>query len=137
MYFDEISIGDKVVTRKRTITGSEIDLICAMTGLDLPGFLEDEFAKNYGFRARVCPGAYVMACAYGLLVEHGFLSHAIAWASSGEVRLKRPVHPGDRIYVEAEVLNKKETRHKDRGLITYTFVIKNQNDEEVIVTQNT
>lgn len=54
MYFEEIEIG-KVCKPEITkpITGTEIDLVAQMSGMDLPGFLNADFARNPGFKDRV------------------------------------------------------------------------------------
>ncbi|MGE5789735.1 MAG: hypothetical protein ACM33C_02610, partial [Syntrophaceae bacterium] len=85
MYFDEIEIG-KVYrpTVTKPITGTEIDLVAQISGMDLPGFLDSEFAKGKGFKDRVTPGFYIMASMMGLMAKHGFMADAI-WVSATDI----------------------------------------------------
>lgn len=134
MFFEEVQEGYSFKTRTKPITGTEIDIIAQMSGMDLPGFLDDDFAKGWGFKARVVPGAYLIACMMGLMAKQGFLEDAV-WTAADGITWKTPAHPGDKIYAESEVLAKKEM--KRGGLVTYKWTIKNQNDDVVAQGQNT
>jgi acyl dehydratase len=135
MYFEEIEIGKvyrPAVTKP--ITGTEIDIVAQMSGMDLPGFLNADFARNMGFKDRVTPGIYIIAGMMGLLAKHGFLADAI-WVGATDISFKTPVFPGDRISAEVEVLNKKAG--KRGGLITYKWKIQNQEGKLVAEGVNT
>jgi acyl dehydratase len=135
MYFEEIEIG-KVYKPEVTkpITGTEIDIVAQMSGMDLPGFLNADFARNMGFKDRVTPGIYIIAGMMGLLAKHGFLADAI-WVAATDISFKTPVFPGDRISAEVEVLNKKAG--KRGGLITYKWKIQNQEGKLIAEGTNT
>ena len=105
-----------------------------MSGMDLPGFLDAGFAKSKGFKDRVTPGIYVMACMMGLMAKHGFLSDAI-WVSATDIAFKTPVFPGDRLSAEAEVVGKKEG--KRGGPVTYRWTVTNQDGKLVAQGVNT
>jgi acyl dehydratase len=55
----------------------------------------------------------------------------MAWLG-GEVRVVAPVLEGDTIRVEVEVVDKRETRKPDRGIVTYRHRVVNQRDEVVL-----
>ena len=135
MYFEEIEIG-KVYKPEVTkpITGTEIDIVAQMSGMDLPGFLNADFARNMGFKDRVTPGIYIIASMMGLLAKQGFLADAI-WVAATDISFKTPVFPGDRISTEVEVLKKKEG--KRGGLITYKWKIQNQEGKPIAEGVNT
>jgi len=135
MYFEEIEIG-KVYKPEVTkpITGTEIDIVAQMSGMDLPGFLNADFARNMGFKDRVTPGIYIIASMMGLLAKQGFLADAI-WVAATDISFKTPVFPGDRISTEVEVLKKKEG--KRGGLITYKWKIQNQEGKPIAEGINT
>ncbi|MBW2560509.1 MAG: MaoC family dehydratase [Deltaproteobacteria bacterium] len=130
MFFEEINEGDvfrPAITK--SITGTEIDIVAQLSGMDLPGFLDAEFAKGWGFRDRVTPGPYLIACLIGLLAQHGFLADAV-WTGATDISWRTPVCPGDRLSTEITVIRKKEAK-RGGGFITYKWVLKNQNDELV------
>ena len=135
MYFEEIEIG-KVYRAEVTkpITGTEIDLVAQMSGMDLPGFLNADFARNMGFKDRVTPGIYIIASMMGLMAKHGFLADAI-WVGATDISFRTPVFPGDRLSAEVEVVSKKEG--KRGGFITYKWTINNQEKKLVAQGVNT
>ena len=135
MYFEEVEIG-KVYKAEVTkpITGTEIDFVAQMSGMDLPGFLSTDFAKSKGFKDRVTPGVYIMASMMGLMAKQGFLADAI-WVSATDISFRAPVFPGDRLSAEVEVLSKKEG--KRGGPITYKWTINNQDGKLVAQGVNT
>jgi len=135
MYFEEIEIG-KVYksTVTKPITGTEIDLVAQMSGMDLPGFLSAEFAKSKGFKDRVTPGIYVIASMMGLMAKQGFLADAI-WTGATDISFRTPAFPGDRLSAEVEVISKKEG--KRGGFVTYKWTINNQEGKLVAQGVNT
>jgi len=135
MFFEEVEEG-KVYTSPITkpITGTEIDLVAQMSGMDLPGFLDAEFAKGWGFKDRVTPGAYLIACMFGLMAKQGFLTDAV-WVGSENISFRTPALPGDKLLAEGEVVGKKPT--KRGGMVTYKWTLKNQMDEVVATGTNT
>ena len=130
MFFEEIKEGETYKsTTTKPITGTDIDFIAQLSGMDLPGFLDGEFAKKWGFKDRVTPGPYLIASMMGLMAKHGFLADAV-WTGATDISWRTPVHPGDRISAEFEVVNKKESR-RGGGFITYKWKIVNQDDKLV------
>jgi acyl dehydratase len=50
----------------------------------------------------------------------------------GELRIVAPVLQDDTIRVEVEVVDKRETKKPDRGIVTYRHRVLNQRDEVVL-----
>jgi acyl dehydratase len=136
MYFEDVEVGKvyKAVVAK-PITGTEIDIVTQISGLDLPGFLDAEFAKSKGFKDRLTPGVYTMACMMGLMAKHGFLSDAV-FIGATDISFKAPVFPGDRISAAVEVLGKKEGK-RGGGPITYKWTVENQEGKLIAQGVNT
>ena len=125
MYYEDVEEGKTYKTeRPKPITGTEIDLVAQLAGLDLPGFLDASVAKAWGFRDRVTPGPYILACFFGLMSKQGFLSNAI-WMGAEQISFKSPVFPGDKLSAEAEVLSKKPSK-RGGGPVTYRLRVTNQ-----------
>jgi len=55
----------------------------------------------------------------------------MAWLG-GEVKVVAPVLEGDTIYVEIEIVDKRETKKPDRGIVTYKHRVLNQRGETVM-----
>jgi acyl dehydratase len=136
MLYEEVEVGKTYVSNiKKPITGSEIDFVTQLSGLDHPGFLDAEFAKTLGFKDRATPGFYILGAMMGLLYKGGFLADAAIWTGSTNLSFKTPVFPGDTISAEAKVVSKRATRRF--GLVTYDWTIRNQRDEVVATGTNT
>jgi len=136
MYYEEFEL-NKVYRAdiSKTITGTEIDLVAQLSGLDLPGFLNPEIAKSMGFKDRVAPGPYVQACGIGLMARQGFLSRAILVHVDG-LSFKKPVYPGDKITAETEVTEKKSSA-RGVGFVTYKMRVMNQENTLILEATQT
>ncbi len=54
MFFEEVEIGGTYKAEvTKPITGTEIDIIAQMSGMDLPGFLNGDFARSKGYKDRL------------------------------------------------------------------------------------
>ena len=125
MYYEDVEVG-KVYKEDcaKTITGTEIDFVAQLSGLDLPGFLDAEVAKKWGFKNRVTPGPHILACMFGLMARQGFLSNAL-WMGAEQISFKSPVFPCDKISAEVEVLSMKPSK-RGGGPVTYSWRVTNQ-----------
>ncbi len=131
MYFEDVEIGKVYKAEfRKPITGTEIDIIAQISGMDLPGFLNAEHAKQYGFKDRVTPGPYLFCCMVGLMAKQGYLSDAVMMGTR-EISFKAPVFPGDRLSAETEPIEKKESR-RGGGSVTYKWRVSR---EETIVVE--
>ena len=75
MFYEEFEPDKPVTTRKRVVTGTDIDLFTAITGTLNPLFLSDEFAQDAGQKARLTPGPLLLSFAIGLSYQTGILDH--------------------------------------------------------------
>jgi acyl dehydratase len=129
-YFDEISVGDKVTSRGRTITEADI-LNFAMLSADwFPLHTDAEYAKGSMFGERIAHGLLVLSAASGLVPPQA--PYTIAFYGMDRVRFINPTRIGDTIHVEAEVIEKEE-RSEQSGIVTYRQTVKNQSDKDVAV----
>lgn len=128
MYFEDIEIGKTYKSEiSKPITGSEIDIVAQLSGMDLPGFLDPEFAKGWGFKDRVTPGPYIFACMVGLMAKQGFLADAVM-VGVDSIRFKNPAYPGDKLTAEVEAKSKKESK-RGGGTCSYDWKVYNQNKD--------
>ncbi len=71
------------------------------------------------FKTRVAPGVLTFALAEGLTLQTGILHGTGLALLSYDVRVLAPVLAGDTITVEIEVLDRRETKKPDRGVVTF------------------
>jgi acyl dehydratase len=100
-----------------------------------PFHLDEAAARRSIFGGLTTSGWHTASVTMRLLVESelrpagGFIG-----AGLDECRWPRPVHPGDELRVECEVMEVRTSRSRpDRGLIKLRMTTLNQDDEPVLV----
>lgn len=133
-YFEEVNIGDKFVTPRRTITEADIVLYAGLSGdYSLP-HTDEEFCKKTPFKTRMAHGILTLAITSGLWVRLRIFE-GTGLANLGQtIRFTAPVYPGDTIYADIEIIKKKEMG-KGRGAITLKADTKNQDGKEVMTQE--
>lgn len=101
-----------------------------------PFHVDEAAAAANPLFGRLCAsGMHTMAMAH-LLQMRGFSGiglHPLAGVGMDELRLHRPVFPGDTLHIEVEITETRELRSRtDRGLLNYLTRVINQNDETVM-----
>jgi 3-hydroxybutyryl-CoA dehydratase len=130
-YFDDFEMGDKTVSKGRTITEADIVLFAAFSGDWHQLHTDIEYAKKGPFGERIAHGFLVLTVASGLMPLEGMA--ILAFYGMDEVRFLGPTKIGDTIHVEMEVLEKKEKNEKS-GVVSFKTSIKNQKDEDLSVS---
>ncbi|MBI4283134.1 MAG: MaoC family dehydratase N-terminal domain-containing protein [Chloroflexi bacterium] len=131
MYYEEFNLGDQFTTRPRVVTATEMDSFAISTGAVNPLFLDDKFAKTRGLEKRVAPGLLTLSLAVGLMYALGLFDHIIALLSLN-VNFLASVTAGDEIKGRIEVVEKRETKQKDRGIVVLTLNCQNQEGKPVL-----
>jgi 3-hydroxybutyryl-CoA dehydratase len=130
-YLDDIAVGDTSVSRRRTITETDIVQFAMFTGDWHPIHTVVPYAEaDPRFGQRIAHGALVISVALGL-VE--FWPEAMrAFYGLDRLRFVHPTHIGATLRVETEVL---AIRHRpDRtGVVTYRFVVRDEEGHELCV----
>src|SRR5574337_610346 len=118
-YFDELNPGDHFKhALGRTVTEADNTLFCALTMNTQPLHVNEDFAAKTQFGQRIVNGIYTLGLVVGLTVAD--LTEGTIIANLGYERVvhPNPVFHGDTIYVETDVLDKRESASKpDRGLV--------------------
>jgi acyl dehydratase len=131
--FEEHEIGALHRTLARTVSETDIVSFVNLCGFNEPLFYDMEYVKRASvFGRRAAPGALTFALSEGLVMQTGLIhGTGMAWLG-GEVRVSAPVLEGDTIRVEVEIVDKRETKKADRGIVTYRHRVLNQRDEVVL-----
>jgi acyl dehydratase len=131
--FERHEVGAIYRTLARTVSETDIVNFVNQCGFTEPLFLDMEYVKRESvFGRRAAPGALTFAFSEGLIMQTGLIhGTGMAWLG-GELRVVTPVLEGDTIRVEVEVLDKRETRKPDRGIVTCRHRVLNQRDEIVL-----
>jgi len=127
--FDELAVGDREYSARRTITEADIVTWCSHTGDRFWLHTDVVAAEQSAFGQRIAPGIMVFAFATGLGVPADSQT-IIANYGTDRLRYPRPTFIGDSIRLAIEVLEKEE-RDDSSGVVTFRWDAVNQNGTTV------
>lgn len=130
-YFDDIAVGQTMVTRGRTITETDIVSFAALTGDYNPMHTNAEYMKQHPMGQRVAHGMLTLSYAVGQLYQLGFMERTVLAFRGLEMKFSLPVFIGDTLHVRLTVAEKKEMRRLGGGIITAEVKILNQDGKAV------
>ncbi|MBX3175026.1 MAG: phenylacetic acid degradation bifunctional protein PaaZ [Gemmatimonadaceae bacterium] len=133
--FDELHIGDTLLTGTRTITLDDIVKFAELSGDKFYAHMNDEEARSNGiFEGRVAHGYFIVSAAAGLFVEPS-LGPVLANYGLENLRFTKPVYPGDTIQVRLTVKQKTAKATVDdgipQGVVEWDVEVMNQDKEPV------
>ncbi len=130
-YFEEMEIGQTMVTRARTITESDIVQFAALTGDYNPMHTDAEFTKKHPVGQRVAHGLLTVSYAVGQIYQLGLMERTILTFRSLEMKFSQPVFIGDTIHAQLTITEKKEMRRLGGGHVAAEIKIINQEGKTV------
>ena len=131
--YEQHAIGATYQTLNRTVSETDIVSFVNLCGFTEPLFMDMEYiARESIFKRRAAPGALTFALSEGLIMQTGLIHGTGMAYLGGELRVVAPVLEGDTLTVHVEVVDKRETKKADRGIVTYRHRIVNQRGELVL-----
>lgn len=126
---EEFNIGDEFPPIIKKMTQEKINAYVSTVEDFNPIHVDVEYAKKTPFKGTIAPGYQYMAYISELMARE----FGKGWYVGGilDVRLTKPVRPGDLLFTRAKVIEKKEDSAR-KSVVCEVRVI-NQNNEEVIV----
>jgi acyl dehydratase len=126
-YLEEFGVGDVYQHwPAKTVTESDDHLFCLITMNHHPLHLNDVYAAQSQQGRNVVVGPLVYSLALGMSVSD-VSGKAIANLATEELSHPAPVFHGDTLFVESEVLEKRESKTKlDRGTVKVHTRVFNQ-----------
>ena len=137
-FFEDFEPGQRFRSRGVTLSEAQI-LDFALTYDPQPFHIDREAAERSHFGGIIASGFQTLALSFRMFYQENLLASS-AMGSPGmlELRWLRPVRPGDTLYTEAEVTEKRPSSSKpDRGTLVVAFSVKNQIDEAVMTYTTT
>jgi acyl dehydratase len=133
LYFDDLAVGRKFVTRERKLTLEGCKAFAAEFDPQ-PFHLDDPAGRQSVFGRLAASGWYTAAVTMRLIVD-GELKIAGGVVGVGaEMKWPKPTFPGDTLHVECEVLDVRVSESKpERGIVTMRNQTLNQHGEAVQV----
>jgi oxepin-CoA hydrolase / 3-oxo-5,6-dehydrosuberyl-CoA semialdehyde dehydrogenase len=98
-YFEELNIGDQIVTEKRLITSEDIDRFAQLSGDNFYAHIKETDFAGTMFEQQVAHGYFIMSAAAGLFVSSYKKNPVLLNYGIDELRFTKPVYPGASMYV--------------------------------------
>jgi 3-hydroxybutyryl-CoA dehydratase len=131
-YWEEFTIGEVLVTGRRTVDGGDVSRFAGLTGDFNPLHIDAEFARTTPFGERVAHGILTLAVSNGQQNLAGwFEGTTFALLGLDKVKFTVPVKFGDTVQTEMKVREAKPSSKADRGVVVFDVAVKNQRGEAV------
>jgi len=133
-YFEELVIGEQILTAPRMITKEDIDSFADLSGDHFYAHLDSTNFEGTMFERQVAHGYFIMSAAAGLFVDSYEKNPVLLNYGIDELRFTKPVYPGDTIQVrftckEKIAQEKKEITDIDKGIVKWLVEILDATNE--------
>jgi oxepin-CoA hydrolase / 3-oxo-5,6-dehydrosuberyl-CoA semialdehyde dehydrogenase len=98
-YFEELQIGDQIITDKRVITSEDIDKFAGLSGDHFYAHIRTTDFTGTMFEQQVAHGYFIMSIAAGLFVDSYEKNPVLLNYGIDELRFTKPVYPGAEVYI--------------------------------------
>lgn len=135
-YFEELQIGEQLITSKRIITADDINRFADLSGDHFYAHLTNTDFTGTMFEQQVAHGYFIMSVAAGLFVDSYEKNPVLLNYGIDELRFTKPVYPGTEIYVRFTCKEKipqeqKEVTDIPRGIVKWLVEIFDDINEQV------
>ena len=135
-YFEELNIGDQIVTAKRLISSEDIDSFADLSGDHFYAHIESTDFKGTMFDKQVAHGYFIISAAAGLFVDSYEKNPVLLNYGIDELRFTKPVYPGTEIYIRFTCKEKipqdlKDENDSPKGIVKWLVEIFDDTDEHV------
>ena len=134
-YFEELDIGDSLLTHRRTVTEADIVAFGGISGDYFYMHFDEIAARESAFGKRIAHGYFVLSAAAGLFVSPA-PGPVLANYGLDTLRFIKPVGIGDTIRARLTCKrkidkNKKDANGAGQGVVAWDVEVTNQYDELV------
>jgi oxepin-CoA hydrolase/3-oxo-5,6-dehydrosuberyl-CoA semialdehyde dehydrogenase len=98
-YFEELNVGDQLITECRTITSADIDAFAALSGDNFYAHKVETNFEGTMFEQQVAHGYFIMSVAAGLFVDSYKMNPVLLNYGIDELRFTKPVYPDAKIHI--------------------------------------
>ena len=98
-YFEDLQIGDQIITEKRVITSEDIDKFADLSGDHFYAHIKTTDFTGTMFERQVAHGYFIMSIAAGLFVDSYEKNPVLLNYGIDELRFTKPVYPGAEIHI--------------------------------------
>ena len=133
-YYEDLEVGQIIKhDLGRTITEADNVLFSSLTLNTQPLHINEDFAAQTEYGQRIVNGIFTLGVVIGISVPDLTQGTIVANLGYERVNHPHPVFHGDTIYVETEIINRRESKSRpDCGIITLKHTGRNQDGVIVI-----
>lgn len=128
--WQELSVGQRFRTFRRTITETDIINFISVTGMLETIFIDRTFAHG-AMKGQPAPGGLTYGLIEGLLMQGMVQGTGLALLEVHK-KMLHPVVAGDSVWAEVEVTAIKPTSKLNRAVVTSRIDVKNQDGVDVM-----
>ena len=142
-YFEELQIGDQLITEKRVITSQDIDAFADLSGDHFYAHIKTTDFTGTMFEQQVAHGYLIMSIAAGLFVDDYEINPVLLNYGIDELRFTKPVYPGAEIHIrftckeklpnDKRIVEKPEDFKRgddiDKGIVKWLVEMIDETDE--------
>lgn len=133
-YFEELKIGDQLITEKRLITSEDIDKFADLSGDHFYAHIATTDFSGTMFEQQVAHGYFIMSAAAGLFVDSYQKNPVLLNYGIDELRFTKPVYPGTEIYIrftckEKIAQDKKDENDIPKGIVKWLVEMFDDSNE--------
>ena len=123
---DDLSQGKEFSFEKK-ISSSDVNVFAELTGDNSPLHMEDQFARERGFKGRVVHGGLLVGCISQLVGVHFPGTNSIIQAL--DIKFSHPAYIGDLLKIHSII----DQISESMGTIILKLAITNQNTGQVLL----
>jgi acyl dehydratase len=132
LFFDDLAVGQRWSTGRRTVTETDIVQFAGVSGDFNPLHSDAVFAADTAFGRTIAHGALVLAIVTGLRQQTGLFSGTLkALLEIRSWRFERPVFPGDTIYAVTTIRELRRSSSGQQGVVVQGVEVINHREEIV------
>jgi oxepin-CoA hydrolase/3-oxo-5,6-dehydrosuberyl-CoA semialdehyde dehydrogenase len=135
-YFEELEVGDQLITEKRKITSEDIDAFAELSGDHFYAHKVETNFEGTMFEKQVAHGYFIMSAAAGLFVDGSELGPVLLNYGIDELRFTKPVYAGSELYIRFTCKEKLPQDLKDendipKGIVKWLVEMLDETEEHV------
>jgi oxepin-CoA hydrolase/3-oxo-5,6-dehydrosuberyl-CoA semialdehyde dehydrogenase len=136
-YFEELVIGDQLMTEKRIITSEDIDRFADLSGDHFYAHIKTTDFAGTMFEQQVAHGYFIISAAAGLFVDSYEKNPVLLNYGIDELRFTKPVYPGAEITIRFTCKEKLPQDPKDendipKGIVKWLVEMLDGTEEPVV-----
>jgi oxepin-CoA hydrolase / 3-oxo-5,6-dehydrosuberyl-CoA semialdehyde dehydrogenase len=141
-HYEELNIGDQLISKERLITDDDIDKFAELSGDHFYAHKRDTDFTDTMFDEQVAHGYFIMSAAAGLFVDPIEKNPVLLNYGIDELRFTKPVYPGAKIHIKFTCKEKIPTELKPededpknrlpKGIVKWMVEMYDDSDEPLV-----